>query len=104
MSDERLAEIATIGSWSEVPAFATEAEEAEYWSTHGPDERLLEAFMPDSMSDERLAEIERNAGLSCRSGACAMTVGELIAEVRRLRRALRLSEASRGVPATVGRD
>lgn len=59
------------------------------------------------MSDERLAEIaqQHESGM-CWDwdgfGACHEYVGELLAEVRRLRRDLALSQASRGVP--VGRD
>lgn len=32
-----------IESWDEVPEFATEAEEQEYWSTHGLGEGILSA-------------------------------------------------------------
>lgn len=49
--------------------------------------------------DDRLDAVEREAR-ACTSGdACTVDVLALIAEVRRLRTALRLSEASRGVPA-----
>lgn len=33
-----------IQSWDEVPAFASEAEEAEYWGTHGLGEELIAQF------------------------------------------------------------
>lgn len=62
---------------------------------------------PESrMSDERLEEIEREYTESpCRDSLLACwhhtEVFELLTEVRRLRRALSLSEASRSVP-TVG--
>jgi hypothetical protein len=49
------------------------------------------------MSDERLDEIEaQHDGCYCRDQPCLVLV--LVAEVRCLKRALRLSEASRGVP------
>jgi hypothetical protein len=48
--------------------------------------------MPESMSDERLAAIEHVAH------RCPC-ISDLLAEVRRLRRALHLSETSRGVPS-----
>jgi hypothetical protein len=63
--------------------------------------------MPEPMSDERLAEFEARAeACSHPKGHCFACnyAEELIAEVRRLRRALQLSEASRGVPSRVGRD
>lgn len=54
--------------------------------------------------DARLDAVER-AARSCPSDdACTSDVLALLAEVRRLKRALRLSEASRGVPDMVGRD
>lgn len=59
------------------------------------------------MSDEHLAAVEADHrgctvyGVSCVS---VCDTAELVAEVRRLRRALKLSELSRGVPATVGLD
>lgn len=43
---ERSRELATIDAWSEVPSFASECEEAEYWATHGPSPALLEQFAP----------------------------------------------------------
>jgi hypothetical protein len=64
-------------------------------------------MMPEPMSDERLAEIEAMADVPCMVQSCSCVADEfrrLVAEVRRLRRALRLSEASRGVPSGVGRD
>ena len=36
----------TVNDWSEVPAFATEAEEAEFWGTHGLSEALLDQMGP----------------------------------------------------------
>lgn len=35
-----------VNDWSEVPAFASEREEAEFWGTHCVGERLLEQFKP----------------------------------------------------------
>lgn len=34
-------QLTELHSWDEVPAFATEAEEAEFWSTHSLGEELL---------------------------------------------------------------
>jgi hypothetical protein len=61
------------------------------------------AVMPEPMSDERLDEISMH-GCPEERFVCDDERDELIAEVRRLRRALQLSEASRGVPSGVGRD
>src|SRR5689334_4881265 len=36
----------TVNDWSEVPAFTTEAEEAEFWGTHGLSEALLDQMKP----------------------------------------------------------
>lgn len=36
----------TVNDWSEVPAFATEAEEAAFWGTHGLSETLLNQMGP----------------------------------------------------------
>jgi hypothetical protein len=69
--------------------------------------------MPEPMSDERLdfshyREIAEGGGRMPFNAAAILTMLDEIdtrrAEVRRLRRALRLSEASRGVPSGVGRD
>ena len=89
--------------------------------------------MPDPMSDERLKEIEARRvivqpilplagplsdfveqGQEGMDMICKLVnfvllhaqrdVPDLLAEVHRLRRALQLSEASRGVPSGVGRD
>lgn len=62
--------------------------------------------MPEPMSDARLAEIDRQHGSGLcwdadEPGACHEYVGELLADNRRLRCALRLSEGSRGVPAAM---
>jgi hypothetical protein len=69
------------------------------------------------LSDERLAEIEADHSgylddlsavwrtyclVDDEDAPCS--VSRLVAEIRRLRRALQLSEASRGVPLLVGRD
>lgn len=35
-----------IASWDEVPQFASEAEEAEYWASHTPGEGLLDVMGP----------------------------------------------------------
>lgn len=40
------ADLEEIQSWEEVPTFSTEAEEAEFWSTHGLGERLLATMGP----------------------------------------------------------
>ena len=76
--------------------------------------------MPEPMSDAGLGEIEARADVGCDGhGRVGMTLNDLpdvlfcpctdqtavdvrvlLAEVRRLRRSLRLSEASRGVPVT----
>ncbi|MGH2368264.1 MAG: CopG family antitoxin [Chloroflexota bacterium] len=42
----RARELIEIQSWDEVPAFQSEAEEAEYWGTHGLGEALLAQFEP----------------------------------------------------------
>ena len=36
----------TIHSWDEVPEFTSEAEESEWWGTHGLGEELLEGMAP----------------------------------------------------------
>jgi hypothetical protein len=36
----------TIESWDEVPAFADENEEAEFWATHDLGKRLLDQMQP----------------------------------------------------------
>ena len=46
MTRPKIDELPTIDDWSEVPAFANEAEEAEFWGTHGLGERLLEQMGP----------------------------------------------------------
>ncbi len=64
-------------------------------------------MIDESMSDERLAEIENHAQAMRavkKSYLAEDLVPELIAEVRRLRRALQLSEASRGVRCVVRQD
>lgn len=50
MTDERVV-VTQINDWSEVPPFASEAEEAEYWRTHGPSERLLKTFVRRNDAD-----------------------------------------------------
>jgi hypothetical protein len=45
-------EMIEIQSWSEVPQFTSEAEEAEYWRTHSLGEDLLEQMRP--LTDEGL--------------------------------------------------
>ena len=37
-------ELPTIDDWGEVPAFASEHEEAEFWATHGLGGRALESL------------------------------------------------------------
>lgn len=76
MSDDRLVEIERMVSYQPMQEFLAEV---------GDD---LAELIPEL---QRLGEIE-------------VVVPELVAEVRRLRRALRLSEASRGVPVSMGRD
>lgn len=56
------------------------------------------------MSDERLEEIRQSAGLSCRSAVCGMTVGELVAEIRRLRLDLSWVQAAVMANAAVDDD
>lgn len=61
------------------------------------------------MSDERLAEIEASFEIMCgdwNSTSCYHhdAALELLAEVRRLKRALQLSEASRGVPSVEAQE
>jgi hypothetical protein len=36
----------TIDSWDEVPSFANEAEEAEFWATHDTGQPLLDQMQP----------------------------------------------------------
>jgi hypothetical protein len=40
--DVETVELTEINSWDDVPVFASEAEEAEFWATHGLGEALLE--------------------------------------------------------------
>lgn len=35
-----------VNDWSEVPAFATEREEAEFWGTHRLGQSLLDQMVP----------------------------------------------------------
>jgi hypothetical protein len=44
----------TVDSWRDVPRFATEAEEAAWWSTHDPGERLLTQMKPVPLTPEDL--------------------------------------------------
>jgi hypothetical protein len=66
--------------------------------------------MPEPMNDASLVEIEAligdlpDNGVDERWEQIGLSALVLLAEVRRLRRALQLSEASRGVPSGVGRD
>jgi CopG antitoxin of type II toxin-antitoxin system len=48
----RKKQISTVDSWSEVPQFATEAEEAEWWSAHEPGDRLLTQMKPVALTPE----------------------------------------------------
>lgn len=43
---ERDAQMTPINDWSEVPEFASESEEQDYWSTHRMGDALLEQFEP----------------------------------------------------------
>jgi CopG antitoxin of type II toxin-antitoxin system len=40
-----------IQSWDEVPEFTSEADEAEYWGTHGLGQALLDQMSPLSSDD-----------------------------------------------------
>jgi hypothetical protein len=42
----RKKQMSTVDSWREVPKFATETEEAEWWSTHEPGNALLTEMKP----------------------------------------------------------
>jgi hypothetical protein len=42
-----------IESWDDVPQFSSEAEEAEFWSTHGLGEGLLRTLQDDSDARRR---------------------------------------------------
>ena len=39
-------EMKEIKSWRDIPAFETEKEEQEFWSTHEPSEEMLEQMSP----------------------------------------------------------
>jgi len=45
-------ELETISSWDEVPDFADEREEAQYWSSHQVDVRLMESSVLKSTSSD----------------------------------------------------
>ena len=52
MTKTKPARMIEIQSWSEVPEFTNEAEEAEYWRTHSLGESLLQQMSP--LTDEDL--------------------------------------------------
>jgi hypothetical protein len=54
MSHENNRHLHVIESFDEVPEFASEAEEAEYWSTHSLGEKLLEMMKPVPFDDDEL--------------------------------------------------
>lgn len=56
-----------IQSWDEVPDFASEAEEAEFWSTHSLGEALLDRMEPLPES-ELSQDIRRTRPVSVRLG------------------------------------
>ncbi len=47
--------MSTVGSWSDVPKFTTEADEAEWWSTHQPGDELLTQMKPGPLTTEEHA-------------------------------------------------
>jgi hypothetical protein len=55
----RKKKMSTVDSWSDVPKFATEAEEVEWWSTHEPGEGLLTQMKGVPLSQEE--QTVRNA-------------------------------------------
>ena len=50
-----------VQSWNEVPAFASEAEEAEWWQTHSLGKRFLEDMRPASEVDADLPAPRRGS-------------------------------------------
>jgi hypothetical protein len=42
----RSTNLITVNDWNDVPAFASEAEEAEFWGTHDLGEALLNQMVP----------------------------------------------------------
>lgn len=56
-----------IQSWDEVPNFASEAEEAEFWSTHALGDALLDRMEPIPESELPL-DIRRTRPVSVRLG------------------------------------
>lgn len=44
MERDRTDELPTVDDWGDVPAFASEREEAEFWATHGLGGRALESL------------------------------------------------------------
>lgn len=52
----RSRDLTPINDWSEVPQFANEADEAEFWRTHSLGERLLDQMRP---IDEVLPQLKR---------------------------------------------
>jgi hypothetical protein len=44
-----------VNSWSEVPQFADEAAEAEWWSTHEPGDELLTMMSPVPLTQQEQA-------------------------------------------------
>jgi hypothetical protein len=44
----------TVDAWRDLPRFATEAEEAAWWSTHEPGERLLTQMKAVPLNSEEL--------------------------------------------------
>ena len=46
MSETKQVELIEIHSWDEVPEFASETEEAEFWSTHCLGDEILAEMTP----------------------------------------------------------
>lgn len=44
MARGSMSELPTVDDWSDVPAFANDAEEAEFWATHGLGGAALESL------------------------------------------------------------
>lgn len=54
MPDKTRRRMKLIHSWDEVPRFSSEAEEREFWDTHGLGDELLAQFKPVAPDDPEL--------------------------------------------------
>jgi macrodomain Ter protein organizer (MatP/YcbG family) len=72
-----------IHSWDEVPDFASEAEEAEFWSTHSLGEALLDQMEPIPES-ELSPDIRRTRPVSVRLGEDVVERLETLARTRKI--------------------